>query len=95
MRRWVLVLLLLGSCSARVAFPAMEPVKGDPAALIEQYLGTPRVASYQQRWIMERRGTEAVFTLHLRVTPPDSMHMIALADLPTRRSISMPCCPTP
>ena len=82
MRRSALLFVFaLGACSARVAFPPMEPVKGDPAALLEQYVGEARAATYEQRWIVERHGTEGVFTLYLKVAPPDSMHMVALDDL--------------
>ena len=53
MRRLVLP-LLLAAC-ASTSFPAVDP--GGPGA----YVPAARAATWEQRWILDRHGTELVF----------------------------------
>jgi hypothetical protein len=66
-----LPVLLLAACSS---LPAVEPGDALP------YVPAARAAAWQQRWIVDRRGTDVVFTLLLRVEPPDGLHFVALGD---------------
>jgi len=67
--------LLLAACSS-VSLPEVEPAE----AGVMPYVPVARAASWQQRWIVDRGGTDVVFTLHLRVDPPDRLHFVALGD---------------
>jgi hypothetical protein len=77
-RAVLLLLLLLASaaCSA-VRFPDTVPAEGDVASLIP----VARPATLQQRWLLRRGGTELAFTMYVKVTPPDTVHFVALEDL--------------
>lgn len=66
-----LPVLLLAACSS---LPAVEPGDALP------YVPVARAATWQQRWIVDRGGTEVVFTLLLRVAPPHELHFVALGD---------------
>ena len=80
--RVLLLLLCTCACSARITFPPMEPgPKGGVIPFV--YPIGPWKGTFEQRWILERGGTEAVFTVYLKVTPPNGMHMIAVGDLGT------------
>ena len=74
-----LALLLAACASARL--PAVEePAPGavvDAAAI----LPSSREALYQQRWILDRAGTEIVFTLVVETGGPDGLRFLALDDL--------------
>jgi hypothetical protein len=74
--------LLLTACSARVAFPPIDRSREVTVAPSPYGVG-PWNATFQQRWIIERGGTEAVFTVYLKVSEPDRMHMVAVGDLGT------------
>ena len=67
--------LLLAACST-VSLPEVEPAE----AGVMPYVPVARAASWQQRWIVDRGGTDVAFTLHLRVEPPDGLHFVALGD---------------
>jgi hypothetical protein len=68
-----LPVLLLAACST-VSLPEVEPGEAMP------YVPVARAATWQQRWIVDRAGTEIVFTLLLRVEPPLELHFVALGD---------------
>ncbi len=75
------LLAFLCSCSSRIAFPPMESAPDGAMPFV--YPIGPWKGKFEQRWILERGGTEAVFTMYLKVTPPHKMHMVAVGDLGT------------
>jgi hypothetical protein len=75
-RRAPLLLILCAAC-AGVSFPDTEPADGDIAPLVP----AKRAAKLRQRWLLRRGGTELAFTMYVRVTPPDTVHYVALEDL--------------
>jgi hypothetical protein len=63
--------------------PAFEVTRDEAAhrALVADLLPARPAGSMVQRWLLDARGTEFVFTLYVRLEPPDSMAIAALSDL--------------